>query len=506
MPTNLSAVVQRVHQAHPELLQANTHASCGEFLQRVCAEPECKAERVGLLSKSPTENGYTYPNGIRGAVDVIAWPNGERCDIIQSAAGSPAPGGPTWQVIPPEHWRPSNVWIDISSWPIYNSGVGPPLPPGPLEVDFGWFCWMTAWASWPTEAQQNFDWIRQQIAPRGFRVMLCVEGQSHGTPDPWRDAGVFIDQTWDDRYKRMLDQALDGGFLIHPTVYGGRNQTPTHDDRRRFHDRIVAASEDRWAAIGDWEMMNEYQVNHWTAEEVRSAGLDLAGKLPGPYHLALSSPHLAHSYVDGRQPTNEEMQVSFDVLYANQTYANLITIHTMRDGGKWSDPFAFNAFYPTVEKINNEPPGPGASSGAEDTTAAEVERDLQRTRDAGWRRYVGHAEWCPWNGHLPVEYYNGWREIRMLKELPGMPACAQVLKTGSGEEPEMPIPPYDEGWITQTVVPAFVRLYTQYAHPLDSLYPVWVARTQYDVDAGLSKEESLQKHLQECEQALKGAA
>lgn len=431
MPTNFKPVVDRVNREHPQLLRANTPASCGEFIQRVANEPECKAERVGLLSKSANENGYTFPNNKRCALDVIAWPNGERVDIIQSAGGSPAPGGPTWQVIPPDQWRPSNVWVDIDGWPIYDSGAGDIPAPADMVVAYGWFCWMTAHAEF-SEAPANERWIMSQIRPQVFRTMLCVEGRSHGNPDPWRDAAVLITPgVWEGRFQRMLDRFLELGVQGHLTVYGGRNQTPSHDDRRRFHDRIVAAVGDRWKAIRSWEMMNEFKVNKWEASEVRAAGQDLASKLPRPYKLALSSPNLAHGYVDGRPPTNEEMADSFDELYANQNYANEITVHTMRDGGKWSDPSAFNIFYPTVPKINNEPPGPGASAGGEQTTANDVKLDMERTQAAGWAMYVGHSEWVPWNGHLPREYWNGWREIKDVSALPNNPECAAVMASFS---------------------------------------------------------------------------
>ncbi len=489
MPTNFSSVVARVNTAQPHLLRANTHAACGEFLQRVCAEPEPRAERVGLLSKSPAENGYTFPNGTRTSHDVICWPNGERVDIISSAGAAPAPGGPTWQVIPPSDWRPTNRWVDISGWPIYDSGATPP-PATATVVGFGWFCWMRAWADWPQEAAENEAWILANIAPKVYRVMLAVEGESHGSPDPWRDASVRIDSTWEDRFKQMLDHVGGQSRQVHCTVYGGRNQTPTHDDRRRFHDRIVAAAQGRWQAIRSWEMMNEWKVNKWLAEEVRSAGKDLAAKLPKPYLLSLSSPDAAHA----TGGTNEQMQASADEIYGGDgSGATEMTVHTMRDTGKWSDPFSYNYLYPHLRKINNEPPGPGVS-GMPNTDESQVLKDLNATIAAGWAAYWGHAEWCPWNGHLPQEYHNGFREVRFLKDLPHMPACAAVLKTGE-TEPEMPIPPYDEGWITGTVTKAVVDAFALAQRPLDPGAAIWVTRTLYDHDAGMTKEASLEKHL-----------
>ena len=462
-------VVGRVHLAHRNLLGTNTHAADAEFLQRVCAEPEMKAEKVGLLSKSEGENGFTFPfpaysitdkNGqkvpARTSHDVIAWPNGERVDIIQSAGAAPVPGGPSWQVIPPENWRPSNVYVNISSWPILDAGAGEVAKDRVCTTAWGWFCWMRAWADWEAECKENENWIIAEVNPSVYRVMLCVEGLSHvqgQSPDPWRDAGVMIDQTWEDRFKKMLDRVGEQGRRVHCTVYGGRNQTPSDSDRKRFHDRIVAAAEGRWKAIRSFEMMNEFKVNKWTPEEVRAAGRDLRSKVPAGTLIALSSPDMAHG--GSGTTTNEEMAASFDELYGDRDAqghpipagpnsdhggANEITIHTMRDHGKWSDPFAFNVFYPNLPKINNEPPGPGTSAGGENTTEQDVMLDLTRTVNAGWAMYVGHSEWCPWNGHLPSEYNNGYREKKHPWELPHMPECAKVIKTVGGKTSE-PVKP-----------------------------------------------------------------
>ena len=67
-----------------------------------------------------------------------------------------------------------------------------------------------------------------------------------------------------------------------------------------------------------------------------------------------------------------------------------------------------------------------------------------------------------------------------------------------------PAPPYDEGWIKDSVTPAIVACYTEAKVPLDSLYSVWIARTQYDVQPPnlLTRDESLRVHVRECRDAL----
>jgi hypothetical protein len=57
--------------------------------------------------------------------------------------------------------------------------------------------------------------------------------------------------------------------------------------------------------------------------------------------------------------------------------------------------------------------------------------------------YVAHSEWCVWNGHLPNEYYNGYREVRFVWELPHMPEIATVLRDLGGGAAGPPPPPPD---------------------------------------------------------------
>ena len=511
MANNHEDVVNRVNQSHPELLKWNTTSSCAEFIQRVVNEPEMKSERWGLLSKSDGEAGYTFPNGIRCSHDVIALPNGERVDVIQSADGHPVAGGPTWQEIPEYdgngnlQWRPHNVWVDVSSWPIYESDAPDDVvTENNTVLAFGWFCWMRAWAEWPNECQENYKWLMDNMGPKVFRVMLAVEGESHSQgndPDVWRDAGVFITDDWENRYKKMLDQVGNAGQQVHCTVYGGRNQTPTYTDRYNFHDRIIRASEGRWQAIRSFEMMNEYLANAWTEAEVIDAGNDLGSKLPAGMLLSLSSPCLAHSYVEGQQPTNEEMEASFDALYKDHRYANEVTIHTMRDGQKWSDPFSYNIFYQHLPHLNNEPPGPGSSAGGMHTTADDVRKDFTNTINAGWPLYVGHSEWSVWNGHLPVEYYNGWREIKFLKDLPNMLECAHVMRELNTGEVHMAKNPYpDEQTWWKSYEEEVVKLFKKVGRevPREALESARFGyRTSWDLADSLSPDDSKKKHLEE---------
>lgn len=124
--------VEDVDDRFPQYLQINTRESCANFLYIVCQEFATKFpnDKWGLLSKSPGENGYTWPNGIRTSHDAIVIPAGNRVDIV-SGAGSGIPTIPSWNVIPKELWRPANVWMDYNS---VNSSAQPIPPPNPNPI------------------------------------------------------------------------------------------------------------------------------------------------------------------------------------------------------------------------------------------------------------------------------------------------------------------------------------------------------------------------------------
>lgn len=460
MPTvpDRRAVVDRVNRSFPHLLRSNTAAACVEFLSRVLQEPEMKAERWGFLTKpgpgalSPA--GFTFPNSqIKVAVDVIALPSGARVDIIQSSDNPPHPAGPTWNNIPEfnssgqSQWRSTDVWMDPSPIGIFDSGTSSHAGvTNRTALGASLFCFMAGLKFWPHDLGLNLKWIREHIRPKVWRVMPLVDGRSHGDPDPWRDAGSFLSwPDYDDLFKRMLDVCGDAGEQAHITLYGGRNQTPTEDSRRRYEERIVRLCDGRWPAVRSFECMNEYRTNRWTDAEVRATGRHMRQLLPSGFRLSLSSPELAHAST--RETTREEMGEAFEQLYGGQDHAgaNECTIHVSRDrGSRWSDPFSFNEFMPDLQKINNEPGGPGASAGAEGWGVMEVTADYQRTIEAGWPLYVVHTEWGVWNGRLPMEYYNGLRETKNVWEHRDIFAIADALtslSTGVAIFPPPTTPP-----------------------------------------------------------------
>lgn len=140
MAANRKAVVDAVAaQDFPWLFsssQYNTHENCAKFLVAVCDKlaQQFPLEKWGLLTKNSGENGYTWPNGKRTSHDAICLPNGERIDIVGAAGDTNLKPSTSWNVIPPEHWRPHNVWMDYREVVMDNPNPNPNPPnPNPPE-------------------------------------------------------------------------------------------------------------------------------------------------------------------------------------------------------------------------------------------------------------------------------------------------------------------------------------------------------------------------------------
>lgn len=122
-----------VDAAHPELLNQNTHETCGMYLWHVCAahNAEDPSRPLGFLSKSDGENGYTWGNGVRTSHDAVCFSdNGQRFDIIGGAGDGSPNAAPVWQGPQPE--RASNVYIPFTAVPAPSGGTAPvPTEPVP---------------------------------------------------------------------------------------------------------------------------------------------------------------------------------------------------------------------------------------------------------------------------------------------------------------------------------------------------------------------------------------
>lgn len=271
--------------------------------------------------------------------------------------------------------------------------------------------------------------------------------------------------------------------------------------------------------------MNEYRVNQWTEEEVRDVGRDLHSKVPAGALIALSSPHAAHA--GSAEMSNEEMAESIEALYGRTDYAgaNVMTIHLLREPqtSRWADPFGYNMFLPALPKINNEPFGPGASTGGDIADPARIAHAYQKTGEAGWVSYIGHSAWSVFNGRLPDEYRRPY-DVRQVWEHTNMLAIAHQLRTvregGTIAEPgPAPTPspgptpggdevrpyPNEEQFWQNTYAPKVIELWEKAGrHDLvaflraDPRALIWYSRMGHSSgDSKISIEAAMDKHLQE---------
>lgn len=438
-------LVKALNREHPHLLRTNTHETCAAFLQKfIAAANGGGPPEWGFTAKDPGERGFTFPNGVRSSHDCVTWLPGAdvnrmrdrwQVDIIGSGGAHPAPGAPAWTVHPQAVYRENDIWVDPRTVPELEIAGGGDQPAHVARLGFGWFCLLRALRDWRTDAQSDLEWLETHLNPNYYRVMLFVEGAAFGNPDPWRDAGIGPDGGWSDTFKAALDLLAGRGKKLHATVFGGINF-----DHRRCCDLFLEAAEGRWDAIEGVEVANEYQVNGFSAEQVRSLGWHLRARMTGHVPLALSSPHAAHNPTGD---SNEAMSASFDELYGGHSPADEITIHVDRDHPKWSDPFNFNFIDPHLPKTSGEPRGPGASTGGDVSDPQILAGDYRRTCDAGWRRYTGHSGWSVFNGRLPDQYRKP-RHVQHPWQHPNMQAICEAWRAIREGGSDVPRPYLDE--------------------------------------------------------------
>lgn len=112
-----------------------------------------------------------------------------------------------------------------------------------------------------------------------------------------------------------------------------------------------------------------------------------------------------------------------------------------------------------------------------------------------------------WQAPKPRRAGNRWEAPKPLTSdqlLYLRPAGPPQPKPPDPPQPKPPaVVPYDEPWLQTVVRPAVVGRYQAAKRALDDQYPIWMTRTLYDhVAMGLSKEDSLTKHLKELNAAL----
>jgi hypothetical protein len=449
---NHARIVTDVAAAHPELLTRNTHPSCAEFLQRVIAALPPN-EPWGYVAKSPGENGFTFANGVRVAIDVIAWRDPyTQIDVLANSGANDdsdpntsGPARPDWRPIDPSVYRPGNVWVDPATVP-------PLTEPGPNPgqvclLGASWFWLMAGLKFWPDQVKQNLDWLAANMPIDYARVLAVVGGDTFVAPDgsradPWEQAGAWL--SWPDHgalIERVTDLLFDYGIKTEWTLIGGLGQIPRDVDQDRMVDHVVAHLRGREHKLQLVEIMNEYHVNgggnitrlHRLARRVRSGGLSSVD-------LSLSSPNCGESA--------ERIAAEVEALYRNFPEANAITPHWDRQDhvapplGSWAP----------SRRYSNEPRGPGASAGGNVTDPATLARDYQSAIGAGYVGYVFHSDWGIWDRHLHPAFVSDIKGVTAnvweIENMQGIaPALSEVRRT-MGDGPTPPRPPRSRDALT----------------------------------------------------------
>lgn len=450
-------LVKEVNREHPHLLQHNTPSSCAEFIQRVVKRinERFPNDAAGLLSKpapgQPVPAGFTFPNGQKMGLDVIAYRGGPRIDIIQGSDNHPIPGGPAWIDIPEinpdsgiNQWRSSDVYTDVSGWPIFPSDA----PTGPVEAKRAqlgrvWMPALRAFEEWPQEANENYAFIMGEEDPDFLSIMADVEGRMHAGHvgiDPWRDAGVDHRQAWwADRLKKTADMVGADGKKLLICMFGG---APLGNDAtRRYFDSFANAMQGRWGAVLGIRMVNEFNANGWEVRQVQNVAGEIRSRIPVGVELSLSSPALTHTA--SPNATNEEMQDSYEDLLgpkgSSHFGATFVDNHKLRDrASKWGSQFSYNSMT-DLKQGDDEPFGQGASTGGDVSDTNLILEDYQRCSEAGWWYYAAFNAWGFGNGHFPAEWilemrnrhgaaYAAMHQQRFIKDMPNQKAVSNGLR------------------------------------------------------------------------------
>lgn len=350
----------------------------------------------------------------------------------------------------------------------------------------------------------NLEWITSALGADYVRTFAVVGGDLFNGADPWRDAGSFI--AWPD-WSRLLGQYTDlcydqFGLKVEWTLFGSRGQTPLLSDCEQVVAEFLKMAAMRPHKLALVEVWNEYNINGAASADLRHLARQLRRGLPAEVPIALSSPGAVHACA-----SVSEIHAEVRKMHEGLPEATAITPHWCRADHVAPDlgPSA------PASRYSNEPRGPGASGGGDVDDPATLANDYRAAKAAGYTGYVYHPLGGIWGGmcHPQWPEQNRWPDVFSS---PNANATAAQLKAirlqqpapplPDPGDPDVPLPPYDEPWISNVVRPAVIDRYTQAGHPLDDLYPVWITRTLYDHNAGMTKDASLAKHLAELEDAL----
>lgn len=510
---NDSAIVQQVYTAgHYDL---TTKMGCGRFIEDVAWQLHQKDARWGHLKKPNSLGGVNRWNG--HGVDVVCYKTdtpGQTTAVDLVKAGESSSAGLSW--------NPDEPRYQATDWYAPTSGDAFVLPAHTCTLGCSLF-WLVGAihrarhgeAHFYDKVDENLDWIVEMLHGDYIRFFFSVYGIQ-----AWNAIGADVRwPDWEPTVAEAMDRVIAKGLRLAPTLVGEGANVPTQADRDHLVDRAAALLGPRLAHVELIEMWNEYPVTGGQIPWLQRMSERMIDRLGSQVRIAMDTPSVAMGGHEGDAIALLQKEVT--QMYRGYR-ANTMTPQWNRaepnplDMGPDGRSFIYS----------HEPRGPGASAGGDVSDWLPLVHDYVQTALSGRLAYAGkyngtgylyHSKPGVWGGYCDPAYpqENAWPDLWSPPQANVIAAKLAEVRAGTlpdsgsgggGEgDKDMPIPPYDEPWITNTVRPAVVQKYADHGRALDDQYPIWITRTQYDYNARtLTKEQSLEKHLAELDAALGG--
>ncbi len=479
--------VQAVFDSWP--LPLVTVDDIGRFTEAAAVELHKTDRRFGHLRKNP---GQTQYNGhAANAVLYLSDTPGQSTavDIMRVGVSNPVP---RWlEDIP--RYGPSD-WFAPVFVPVQTCRLG--CSAFPLIAMFQRF---------RSQLDANLRYIKTDLGADFVRAIGVLGGDLFGGIDPWQAlatdwrASTFVQDVRD--VQTHLRDTF--GLKVAWTLVGGRAQVEREEHQNAVVDRFSDAFDP--ASWEYAEMWNEWEVNNALRHELRNMARRLRGRLPAGFPIALSSPNS----LMGGNASAATVDTEIAAMYGGDSGANLITIHPTRPEPIWNAETVGRL--PAAQGFQlaiGEPRGPGASAGGDVDNPIILGLDYQSAGKGHARSHVYHPKAGIWfgrcngfpNENVPANIFEHRNAVSIAATLKQIRASGSTPTTPPGDTMK-PYPDEPTWW--KTIFKERVKAqYAEAQRPLDDDFPVWFSRTAYDVCAGLTKEASADKHIQELRAAL----
>ncbi len=484
VPNDFAIVEQVYNSGHYDL--TTKIGTGGQFLEPVAMALHAHNPKYGHLKKRPGQNQwnghgvdnvlYLSDDGVATAVDVVA-------------AGESTSARLQWTPdLVNGHGRYTAAdWMAPQPYSFT-------LPPRRVGLGASLFWLIGGWIQYREQVVRHLDEFKYVLGADYVRTFFCCTGTK-----AWSIIGA--DPTWPgfsqavrevQAYCRRID------LQIAWTMVGEAAGIP-NGDWRALLGYANTLIEDSYLD----EMWNEYRLTGGNLATIQQMASYWRSLRPSS-RLALDTPHYAMAAPVGEVPDPLPAEVSE---MNRGSAANCQTPQWDRTQPNPRDmgPDAY------ADWVSHEPAGMGSSVNSTNDWL-RISNQYIMTCVAGGADETCHTKPGAWGGHCHPDFA-AENQPPNVWDYPEWPRVAQAMRDvregrvptgGVTPMPPQPAPPYDEGWIKDSVTPAIKACYVEAKQPLDALYSVWIARTQYDVQPPnlLTQEASLAKHVRECRDAL----